>query len=207
MTNARKATLFVVSAPSGAGKTTLVKALINQMRNVQVSISHTTRPQRPGEKDGVDYHFINQAQFVDLLNNSSFLEHAQVFDNFYGTSQLWVEETLAKGTDVILEIDWQGAQQVARIMDCCRICILPPSVEALRYRLSSRGQDKDTVIESRMAKAKDEMSHFWEADYLIINDDFEMALAELKAIILSQRCHIKVQQEKQSDLLQRLFND
>src|SRR5690554_6286378 len=122
MSKLNKATLFVISAPSGAGKTSLVKALTNQLRHTQVSISHTTREARPGEKNGVDYHFIDQPTFVDLLNQNTFLEHAQVFGNYYGTSQQWVEQTLQQGIDVILEIDWQGAQQVGRLMPCCRIC-------------------------------------------------------------------------------------
>lgn len=206
MTQANKATLFVVSAPSGAGKTSLVKALCNQMQNVQVSISHTTRPQRPGEQHGVDYHFIDQAEFVALLEQGLFLEHAQVFGNYYGTSQQWVKETLAQGIDVVLEIDWQGAEQVSRIMDCCRICVLPPSLDALHYRLTARGQDESTVIEHRMAQAQEEMSHFAEADYVIINDDFETALAELKAIVAGQRCRTPLQQVKQLDLLQKLLN-
>src|SRR5690554_1959916 len=206
MSKLNKATLFVISAPSGAGKTSLVKALTNQMRHTQVSISHTTRAMRPGEKDGVDYHFINLEEFVELLDKNTFLEHAQVFGNYYGTSQQWVEKTLQQGIDVILEIDWQGAQQVARLMDCCRICILPPSIDALQQRLTARGQDNSDTISHRMAQAQEEISHFAEADYLVINDDFETALAELKAIIVSQRCRTILQQRKSSELLQHLLN-
>src|SRR5690554_6538787 len=157
MSKLNKATLFVISAPSGAGKTSLVKALTNQMRHTQVSISHTTRKARPGEKDGVDYHFISQDEFVGLLEQNTFLEHAQVFGNYYGTSQRWVEQTLQQGIDVILEIDWQGAQQVARLMECCRICILPPSIDALQQRLTARGQDSNDIISQRMAQAQEEM--------------------------------------------------
>lgn len=206
MTQTNKATLFVISAPSGAGKTSLVKALCNQMQDVRVSISHTTRPQRPGEQNGEDYHFVGQNEFVEILEQGMFLEHAQVFGNYYGTSQHWVEQTLAQGTDVVLEIDWQGAEQVSKIMECCRICVLPPSLEALRYRLTSRGQDADTVIEHRMAQAQEEMSHFAEADYVVINDDFETALAELKSIIAGQRCRTPLQQVKHLGLLQKLLN-
>lgn len=206
MTRENKATLFVISAPSGAGKTSLVKALCNQMQDVRVSISHTTRPQRPGEQNGADYHFVSQDEFIAILEQGLFLEHAQVFGNYYGTSQQWVEETLAQGTDVILEIDWQGAEQVSKIMDCCRICVLPPTLEALRYRLTARGQDGDAVIEHRMAQAQEEMSHFAEADYVVINDDFETALAELKAIVSGQRCRTHLQQVKQLALLQQLLN-
>lgn len=206
MTTPNKATLFVISAPSGAGKTSLVRALTNQMHNIQVSISHTTRSQRPGEKDGADYHFISKEQFLSLMGEGKFLEHAEVFGNFYGTSQQWVEETLKAGTDVILEIDWQGAEQIRRLIPCCCICVLPPSVEALKERLTARGTDSNEVISHRMAKAQEEMSHFREADYLVINDDFETALAELKSIIISQRCRTELQQEKCSELLQSLLN-
>ncbi|SRR5690554_980292 len=206
MSKLNKATLFVISAPSGAGKTSLVKALTNQLRHTQVSISHTTREARPGEKNGVDYHFIDQPTFVDLLNQNTFLEHAQVFGNYYGTSQQWVEQTLQQGIDVILEIDWQGAQQVGRLMPCCRICILPPSIDALKQRLTARGQDNEDTISHRMAQAQEEISHFAEADFLVINDDFETALAELKAIIISRRCCMTLQQRKNSDLLQKLLN-
>lgn len=206
MTRENKATLFVISAPSGAGKTSLVKALCNQMQDVRVSISHTTRPQRPGEQDGKDYHFVSQQEFIGILEQGLFLEHAQVFGNYYGTSQQWVKETLAQGIDVVLEIDWQGAEQVSKIMDCCRICVLPPTLDALRYRLTARGQDDDRVIEHRMAQAQEEMSHFAEADYVVINDDFETALAELKAIVSGQRCRTPLQQVKQLALLQKLLN-
>lgn len=206
MTTQTKATLFVISAPSGAGKTSLVRALTSQMQNIQVSISHTTRQQRPGEKDGSDYHFIDKDSFLKLLGEARFLEHAEVFGNYYGTSQQWVEETLAAGTDVILEIDWQGAQQIRKLIPCCCICILPPSIEALKARLTGRGTDSDEVISHRMAKAQDEMSHFGEADFLVINDDFEVALGELKSIVTSQRCRTELQQEKCSELLQALLN-
>lgn len=200
-----KATLFVISAPSGAGKTSLVRALLDQLQDIKVSVSYTTRPQRPGEQNGVDYHFVDKSDFVELLDQGRFLEHAEVFGNYYGTSQDWVEKTLQAGCDVVLEIDWQGAQQVARQIDCQRICILPPSVEALYERLTSRGQDSREVIDGRMAKARDEMSHYPEADYLIINDDFATALDELKAVVISQRCNTDLQQRKHASLLQALL--
>lgn len=206
MSKPSKATLFVISAPSGAGKTSLVRALTSQMHTIQVSVSHTTRAQRPGETDGADYHFVDKAHFMALLENDSFLEHAEVFGNYYGTSQAWVEQTLQQGIDVVLEIDWQGAQQIRRQISCCCICILPPSIEALQQRLTSRGQDSGDVIAGRMAKAQDEMSHYPEADYLVINDDFETALAELKAIVISQRCRTELQEQKCSELLQSLLN-
>lgn len=201
-----KATLFVISAPSGAGKTSLVKALLGELADIQVSISYTTRSQRPGEHNGVDYHFIDQSRFMAMLEESRFLEHAEVFGHYYGTSQDWVEQTLQSGVDVILEIDWQGAQQVSKLIECQRICILPPSIEALKQRLASRGQDSVETINARMAKAQDEMSHYPEADFLLINDDFATALTELKAIVVSQRCRTALQQEKQHGLLQALLN-
>lgn len=200
-----KASLFIISAPSGAGKTSLVQALITRMQNIQVSVSHTTRSMRPGEVDGVNYHFITNDKFIDLLNQSRFLEHAQVFDYYYGTSQDWVEKTLAAGIDVILEIDWQGAQQIKQVMDCCAIFILPPSMHALKERLTIRGQDDDIVISRRMHEAQSEISHYAESDYLIINDDFTIALTELEAIIQSQRCKITIQQQKHVKLIQELL--
>ncbi|CAA0082076.1 Guanylate kinase [BD1-7 clade bacterium] len=205
MTTSAKASLFVISAPSGAGKTSLVTALLERMRDIQVSVSHTTREARPGEVDGVNYHFVDKDQFVDMLGNNAFLEHAEVFGNYYGTSQQWVEATLAAGTDVILEIDWQGAQQVRKLMPCCSVFILPPSVEALHQRLTGRGQDGEAVIAKRMAEAQDEISHYPEADYLVINDDFDIALDELTAIIAGQRCRIELQQQKSADLLKALL--
>ncbi len=199
-----KANLFVISAPSGAGKTSLVKALVDDMGGIQVSVSHTTRPQRPGEVDGINYHFINKDTFLGMLEETAFLEHAEVFGNYYGTSQEWVEETLAKGTDVILEIDWQGAEQIRKIMDCCCIFILPPSLAALEERLNGRGQDSADVIAKRMEKAQAEISHYPESDYLVINDEFVQALNELKAIVLSERCCTSVQTERHARLLQDL---
>ncbi|KUJ83943.1 guanylate kinase [Microbulbifer flavimaris] len=199
-------TLYTVSAPSGAGKTSLVKALVDSDSQVTVSVSHTTRARRPGEEDGVNYHFVDREAFLAMLDRNAFLEHAQVFDNFYGTSRDWVEETLGSGRDVILEIDWQGAAQVRRILpDTVGIFILPPSQEALRERLTGRGQDDESVIERRMGLAIDEMSHFVEADYLVINDDFQVALAELQSILVAQRQRLERQQQRHSQLLQALL--
>ncbi len=196
--------LYTVSAPSGAGKTSLVKALIESTPSIQASISHTTRNMRPGEQDGVNYHFVSLEHFTSMLEQAAFLEHAQVFDNYYGTSQQWVEETLATGTDVILEIDWQGAQQIRKLMpETQGIFILPPSQEALRERLTQRGQDDNSIIERRMRDAHAEMTHYVDADYLIINDDFDTALAEFKAVIISQR----LTQIKQQDRHQHLLHD
>lgn len=199
-------TLYTVSAPSGAGKTSLVKALIEADTQVTVSVSHTTRPMRPGEIDGINYHFVSRDKFVHMLGESAFLEHAQVFENFYGTSRAWVDETLASGRDVILEIDWQGAAQVRRLMpETVGIFILPPSQQALLERLTGRGQDDQAVIDKRMAQAINEMSHYVETDYLVINDDFTTALNELRAIMVAERQRLVRQQERHSALLQSLL--
>lgn len=199
-------TLYTVSAPSGAGKTSLVKALIDSLSDVQVSISHTTRAIRPGEEDGVNYHFVSQESFQQMLGQNAFLEHAEVFGNWYGTSQAWVEDTLAKGGDVILEIDWQGAQQVKRLMpDTIGVFILPPSQTALRQRLTGRGQDDDSIIDGRMAEAVSEMSHYVEADFIVINDDFDEALIDFTAILRGQRQKQAKQQRRHKTLLQELL--
>ena len=199
--------LYTISAPSGAGKTSLVDALLELDRQVCVSISHTTRPIRPGETNGVNYHFIREDQFIGMVNNCAFLEHARVFSNYYGTSREWVEQTLASGKDVILEIDWQGAAQVRRLVDDCKgIFILPPSKEALAERLNSRGQDDPEVIALRLAEAQQEMSHYVEADYLVINDDFETALHDLGAIFQAQRLSLNSQQFNRADLLRNLLS-
>nr|WP_010132102.1 guanylate kinase [Microbulbifer agarilyticus] len=199
-------TLYTVSAPSGAGKTSLVKALIEADTQVTVSVSHTTRPMRPGEIDGINYHFVDHDGFASMLQENAFLEHAQVFENFYGTSKAWVEETLASGRDVILEIDWQGAQQVRKLMpQTVGIFILPPSQQALHERLTGRGQDDQAVIDKRMAQAIDEMSHYVETDYLVINDDFTTALNELRAIMVAERQRLARQQEQHAGLLQSLL--
>lgn len=199
-------TLFIVSAPSGAGKTTLVKALISHTENLMVSISHTTRPPRPKEQDGINYHFVSHAEFAKMLATQSFLEHAPVFDNFYGTSKQWVYEQLAAGTDVILEIDWQGARQVRSLHpDNVSIFIVPPSREALHQRLSKRAQDSDEVIARRMRDAVQEMSHYTEFDYLVINDDFDKAVADLRAIVRSRRLLQRLQTLKLHNLLSDLL--
>lgn len=201
-----KGTLYTVSAPSGAGKTSLVKALLDQRYDLKVSVSHTTRPQRPGEIDGVNYHFVTRDVFTQMIERSEFLEQAEVFGNLYGTSQRWVEETLATGCDVILEIDWQGAQQVRRLLpDSIGIFILPPSMEALLQRLNQRGQDDEAVITKRMAQARDEISHYAEADYLVVNDNFDKALADLAAIIRAKPLQLRHQLGQLEHLLQQLL--
>ncbi|MFC2973219.1 guanylate kinase [Azotobacter bryophylli] len=199
-------TLYIISAPSGAGKTSLVKALIDAMPQVRVSVSHTTRPMRPGEVEGVNYHFVEREQFILMLERSEFLEHAEVFGNLYGTSQRWMEQTLAEGFDLILEIDWQGAQQVRRLMPQAQsIFILPPSQEALRQRLTNRGQDSDEIIERRMREAVNEMSHYLEYDFLVINDDFAHALEDLKSIFRANQLQQKTQQLRHTHLLRELL--
>lgn len=200
-------TLYTVSAPSGAGKTSLVKALVNSDSQVTVSVSHTTRAMRPGETHGVDYHFVEREEFLAMLERDAFFEHAQVYgDNYYGTAKAEIEETLAGGRDVILEIDWQGAEQVRRLRpDAVGIFILPPSQEALRERLTGRGQDDQAVIDRRMDQAIDEMTHYVAADYLVINDNFDQALTELRAIIIAQRQRLELQQLHHGDLLQALL--
>jgi guanylate kinase len=197
-------TLFIIAAPSGAGKTSLVKQLILDTPQLIVSISHTTRAMRPGEQDGVDYFFVSVDTFQDMVKHNAFLEHAQVFDNYYGTAQASVEAALAKGQDVILEIDWQGAQQVReRVPNSKSIFILPPSIEVLQQRLLNRGQDNRAIIERRMRDAVNEMQHYPEFDYLIVNDDFISALDELKCIITASRL---VQSQQQRRLEPLLFN-
>jgi guanylate kinase len=200
-------TLYTVSAPSGAGKTSLVNALIRHCPGLQVSVSHTTRAMRPGEEDGVNYHFVSRESFTAMLEEAEFLEHAEVYGNLYGTSQSWVQSQLAAGIDVILEIDWQGAQQVKRLMpDTRSIFILPPSRATLQQRLNARGQDDSAIIAARMAEAVEEMSHYVEGDFLVVNNDFEQALLELQAIISCQRLRTGRQQQALAPLLQELLN-
>jgi guanylate kinase len=205
--------LYLISAPSGAGKTSLVKALVSAAeagfpgKGLRVSVSHTTRPQRPGEVNGENYHFVDVATFRRMIGEGAFLEHAEVFGNFYGTSRAWVEEQLADGVDVILEIDWQGADQIKGLLpDSVRIFILPPSRAALEQRLVGRGTDKPEVIADRMAKAAHEMSHYADADFLVINDRFEDAVADLQAILRSTLLRREVQQVRHSGLIKSLFS-
>ena len=194
--------LFVISAPSGAGKTSLVKVLTAGLENIVVSVSHTTRAPRPGEMNGRDYHFVERTRFEGMLAAGAFLEHAQVFDHFYGTTKANVDETLAIGLDVILEIDWQGARKVREAMPgCVSIFILPPSLHTLEGRLRARGQDSDAIIARRMRDAIAEMSHYLEYDYLVVNDDFELAAAQLTSIFIARR----LRRERQTGVLQGLL--
>jgi guanylate kinase len=202
-------TLYIISAPSGAGKTSLVKALLDANTaepSIRLSVSHTTRAMRPGEQNGVNYHFVERAEFLALIEHGDFLEHAEVFGNLYGTSQSTLQQTLDEGHDLILEIDWQGAEQVRRLMPKARsIFILPPSQQALRQRLTNRGQDSDEIIEGRMREAVSEMSHYVEYDFLVINDDFAAALEDLKAIFRANRLQQGPQQQRFSPLLASLL--
>lgn len=187
-------TLFIISAPSGAGKTSLVAELLSRLDNIQVSISHTTRTARHGEQNGVNYHFVSQQEFTQMVDDNQFVEHAKVHGNFYGTSKEWLLKSLNNGIDIILEIDWQGAKQVREKFPHSKsIFILPPSKEALFERLKGRGQDSETVIKQRVAAAKDEMIHYNDADYLVINDQFELACRQLQNIVEAKRCEVSCQ--------------
>ena len=197
--------LYVISAPSGAGKTSLVKALVESSDGITVSISNTTRDKRPGEEDGINYNFTDVDTFKQMISDGAFLEHAQVFDNFYGTSQQQVEKQLASGEDVILEIDWQGAEQVRQRMDAVTIFILPPSEQELRVRLSDRGQDSEEIVDRRMRDSKSEMSHYAEFDYIVVNDDFSIALEQIRSIINSEDSSQELVKEKQVEKLQPLL--
>ena len=196
-----------MSAPSGAGKTSLIKALIEQDQRVEVSVSHTTRPQRPSELEGVNYFFVSTETFHEMREAGAFFESAEVFGHFYGTSLTQLEARLSDGADVILEIDWQGAQQVRKLLpDSAWLFILPPSLEALKSRLQARGQDAEDTIEIRMRAARDEMSHWDEADYLIINDQFDSALEALQALVRSLRLRTVQQGSEIQNLIEDLLN-
>jgi guanylate kinase len=197
--------LFIITAASGAGKTSLVKALLDKDAQIKLSISHTTRPARPLEQDGVDYYFVDEASFLETLEAGGFIESALVHGARYGTSQATVNEALAAGNDVVLEIDWQGAEQVKKLYpEAISIFILPPSLEALEERLSNRGQDSAEVIAKRMAVASEEMRHVVEFDYVTINDKFDDALQDLIAIIQAQRLKMNTQLQRHRALLQTL---
>lgn len=201
-----KGQLFVISAPSGAGKTSLVKAIMQNATLLQTSISYTTRPMRDGEKNGKDYHFVAKETFLKMRDANDFLEYAEVFGNFYGTSKSWLTDTLEKGDDVILEIDWQGAEQVRKSFpESSGIFIAPPSKAILLERLKGRGTDSDEVIQRRTAEAITEMSEYPKFDYLIINDDFDTALKEIQSIILSFRLKTQRQYDKQPQLFDDLL--
>lgn len=200
-------TLYIISAPSGGGKTSLVNALLESVSNLEISISYTTRAPRPGEKHGVDYYFVDKVAFQQLVLQNVFLEHALVFSHHYGTSLDWVLEKLQAGIDIILEIDWQGAQQIRKkIPNAVSIFIIPPSWEILEKRLRLRAQDDEQVIQKRMADARAELIHYNEYDYLVLNDNFASALADLNAILRVRRLRSDVQKRELALLLNALLN-
>jgi guanylate kinase len=199
-------TLYIVSAPSGAGKTSLITAMLETVKGIKVSVSHTTRPMRDGEVNGQHYHFIDKATFEQDIEKDLFLEHANVFGNYYGTSHTAVNEQLSQGIDVILEIDWQGAQQIRKLAPNTRsIFILPPSISELENRLIKRNQDAADVIAKRVAQAKEDVSHYGEYDHIIINNDFETALTDLNSIFICQRTQREKLEQREPDLLKQLI--
>lgn len=205
ITTAFSGSLFVVAAPSGAGKSTLVNALLAQEPGIQLSISTTTRPPRPGEQDGREYHFTNAEDFVERAGRGEFLEWAEVHGNYYGTSRLTVEEKMKTGTDILLEIDWQGARQVKKqFPDVSGIFILPPSIEALEQRLHKRGTDEPHIITRRLLAAGGEIAHAPEFEYAIINEEFDVALAQLRAIVQATRCRFAQQGARNASLFAQL---
>jgi guanylate kinase len=196
--------LYVVAAPSGAGKTSLVKALLQKDPAIRLSVSYTTRAPRPGETKGVDYHFVDVETFKAMAARGEFLESAEVYGNYYGTSQAWISGEIATGRDILLEIDWQGAAQVRKhFPEAVTLFILPPSIEALRERLSNRGQDSGEIIEKRMAAARDDISHAAEFEYIIVNDDFDQALLDFLAVVRASRLVASRQVRKLTPLFER----
>lgn len=198
--------LYVIAAPSGTGKTTLVKALVDSLPKITVSISHTTRSKRPNEVHGVNYYFVDKHEFNLMVEQNDFLEHAVIFENSYGTSKKWVEETLSRGIDVILEIDWQGHQQIQQLFpDVISIFILPPSLRDLEERLFGRNQDHPEIIQKRLQDARETVSHVTEFDYVVVNDDFVSALHDLKTIVEAGRLLRKQQLHKYEELVEDLL--
>lgn len=198
--------LYVISAPSGAGKTSLVKALLEETEQLEVSVSYTTRAKRPGEREGIDYHFVSHEMFESMVAEGAFIEYARVFGNYYGTSKQRIREKLQQGTDIILEIDWQGAQQVReQFSGCVSLFILPPSRAALMTRLQERGQDGQDVIDQRMSEAISELSHYHEFDFIIINDQFAHALGELKSLVTAFRLRKTHQLRRHDELIAELL--
>jgi len=199
--------IYIISAASGTGKTSLVHELIKQVPNVEMSISYTTREKRNGEKNGVDYFFVSEKEFGEMVEKRDFLEYAIVFNKNYGTSKSQIEKVLAEGKDVILEIDWQGAQQVRnRVEGTIGLFILPPSLKALKQRIIDRGQDSEEVVAHRLRAASSEISHYNEYDFLIVNDDFNQAVEDLKAVVLSQRYRLDKQSKNLKPLLDELLD-
>lgn len=203
--SSNRGTLFIVTAPSGAGKTSLVRALLDADQGVRLSISYTTRAPRPGEENGRDYHFVDRPTFMAMQSRSEFLEHAEVHGNLYGTSKPWIEAQMQSGADILLEIDWQGAEQVRKVMQgTIGVFILPPSMEALAQRLTNRGTDSPDIIQRRLAGARAEIGHYGEFDYVIINNDFANAAADLIAVIRASRLRLSAQQERLRTLTQAM---
>jgi guanylate kinase len=203
-----RGTLFVVSAPSGAGKTSLVQTLLNDDPDLWLSVSYTTRAPRTGEVDGQHYHFVDHLRFEEMVAEGAFVEYARVFDNAYGTAEATLREALAAGDDLLLEIDWQGARQVRkRFPEAVTVFIVPPSLEALEVRLRGRAQDSDETIARRMAQARDELSHYGEYDYLVVNDDFEQALRQLRCLITAERLRLARQREHHREALAAMLSD
>ena len=198
--------LFVIAAPSGAGKTSLVRALLQRRPTLHFSVSHTTRTQRPNERDGHDYFFVDKPEFERMVAGQEFLEHARVFDNYYGTSRAQVEQRLDQGQDVLLEIDWQGARQIRRALPECRtIFVLPPSRAALEQRLRGRGTDSDEVIARRLRDSLADLSHWNEFDYIVVNDEFERATVDLEAIVTGTGERLRRDRAELQELLARLL--
>lgn len=202
----RQGKLFIIAAPSGAGKTSLVNALVEQTADIHISISYTTRAPRPGETDGEQYHFIDETEYQQMVAKHEFLEHARVFNHYYGTGKRWVDDQLQQGQDVILEIDWQGAEQVQKLVPgSVLIFILPPSLDILHQRLLNRRQDKPEVIAERMSKNILEIEHYQDFDYLVVNNEFDKAVDDLKSIVKAERLRLNVQQQAQAGLLAQLL--
>ncbi|NOZ52688.1 MAG: guanylate kinase [Gammaproteobacteria bacterium] len=202
----KNGSLYIISAPSGAGKTSLVSTLLTSTPRLEVSVSHTTRAKRPGEEHGIHYFFIDMATFETMRDNQAFLEHAKVFDHYYGTSRLAVESKLAQGMDIVLEIDWQGARQIRQLYpENISIFIIPPTKTALELRLRARAQDDEATIARRMRDAVTEISHYNEFDYLVVNDNFNQALEELRAIVIERRLRLGVQTQRLKQQLQQLL--
>jgi guanylate kinase len=199
--------LFIITAPSGAGKSSLVKALLTADPSIRLSISYTTRAPRPGEENGIHYHFVSMALFMEMLNRGDFLESAEVYGNYYGTSQPWIEDQIRADRDLLLEIDWQGAAQIRKLFpDALSIFVLPPSMAELKLRLESRGQDSAEVIARRLAAAQEDISEVYSFDYLVVNDNFDTALADIQAIIRACRLNIHSQMRLLAPLLNDLLN-
>lgn len=199
--------LFIVAAPSGGGKTSLVKQLVTTQQKMAISVSHTTRKKRPGEQEGIDYFFVDKPHFMGMVTRGEFVEHAQVFDQCYGTSALQITDRLEAGIDVVLDIDWQGALQIRRAFaDAVSVFVVPPSLDVLQQRLMGRQQDDEATIQRRMQRARDELSHFSEFEYLIVNDEFHQAAAELSAIVTAHRLRMLRQSVRQSKLLSFLLS-